>query len=45
MSENELMNVYTNKVTLKEYLMSKDWILVGSKMQDDIIAIKEKKPK
>ena len=43
MSENNLDEVYSNEVTLKEYLISKDWVLVGSKEDQTVIFIKEKK--
>ena len=43
MSEITLNEVYTNEVTLKEYLISKDWVLVGSKEDQTVIFIKEKK--
>ena len=45
MSEITLNEVYSNEVTLKEYLMSKEWSLAGSKEDQDIIVIyiKEKK--
>lgn len=43
MSEITLNEVYSNEVTLEEYLRSKEWILVGSKEDQTIIVIKEKK--
>ncbi len=42
MSEFTLDEVYTQEVTLREYLESKDWVLVGSKEDQSIIFIKEK---
>ena len=43
MSEITLNELYSSEVTLEEYLKSKDWILVGSKEDQTIIFIKEKK--
>jgi hypothetical protein len=40
---SELDRVYTEEVTLKEYLESKEWKLIGSKEDQTIIFIKEKK--
>lgn len=42
MSENTLDEVYSKEVTLKEYLTSREWVLVGSKEDQTIIFIKEK---
>ena len=43
MSEYKLDEVYSNDVTIEEYLNSKQWVLVGSKEDQTIIFIKEKK--